>query len=87
MQNPIMKLRQQFGLSRHELATLLDRSTAWIGNLERGQNSLSEEMLKCLESTLGVDTNQIVEHMYKWNEERKDALMFKLRQENIGGLS
>lgn len=51
--------RHDMGLSQEELAEKIDKSTSFIGQVERGECFPKFETLQALISCLGIDANEI----------------------------
>lgn len=51
--------RHDMGLSQEELAEKIDKSTSFIGQVERGECLPKFETLQALISCLGIDANEI----------------------------
>ena len=52
--------RQGLGMSQEELAAKIDKTTSFIGQLERGESSLKLETFQTLVKCLGMDANALL---------------------------
>lgn len=52
--------RKELGMSQEELAERIDKSSSYVGQLERGESSLKIETLQKLIHCLGLDANALL---------------------------
>lgn len=56
----IRNRRQDMGMSQEELADRIDKTTGFIGQLERGESQTSLETFQALVHCLGIDANSLL---------------------------
>ena len=56
----VKERRQGMGMSQEELADKIDKSSSFIGQLERGESSLKLETFQMLVKCLGMDANALL---------------------------
>lgn len=55
----IRNRRQDMGMSQEELADKIDKTTGFVGQLERGESQPSLETFQALVCCLGIDANAL----------------------------
>lgn len=68
--NIIRNRRQDMGMSQEELADKIDKTTGFVGQLERGESQPSLETFRALVCCLGIDANAL---FYNQSERRADV--------------
>ena len=80
--SPIGKYRTATGLSRTELAVLLDASVPLVGVLERGEALPQPEHLKTLAGIFGLSEDRLLKECRKFRVHIRDMAMRKVRGTN-----
>ena len=76
--NPIIKVRQEIGLTRNELSKLAGVGYSTLASLEQGrQNSINEDILQALEQ-LGQEPDKLKAEYEKYREDEKKEILQKI---------
>ncbi len=77
----INKERQKYNLSREQFAELIDLSTTFVGQIERGEKKMGLESLIRISETLHVSLDYLIKgHGQQTSAERVDELYTLIKQ-------
>ena len=80
MTSPIRKHRVAIGLSRTELAVLLDASVPLVGVLERGEGLPQAAHLKTLSGIFGISEDRLLEECRGFRGDIKGTALRKIQR-------
>ena len=76
--NPIIKVRQEMGLTRNELSKLAGVGYSTLASLEQGrQNSINEDILQALEQ-LGQEPDRLKAEYAQYRENEREEILQKI---------
>jgi transcriptional regulator with XRE-family HTH domain len=83
MENPLKKIRQEYNLTKVEMAAILDTTPATYSIYERGEAFPSKKKLKLLADFLELDYEKLAEEFAKWKcyltQKRREEALKKVK--------
>jgi len=79
MQNPLEELRKKYGLTRAQMAAVMDTTPATYGMYARGEAFPSKKKVKLIAEFLGEPYEELLAKV----SEYRDFLKMKLREEAL----
>jgi transcriptional regulator with XRE-family HTH domain len=83
MKNPLKKIRQEYNLTKAEMAAILDTTLSAYSMYERGDAFPSKKKLKLLADFLELDYEKLVEEFAEWRryltQKRREEALKKVR--------